>query len=84
MHLETWQALHRAYDGAAVLTFVSTAASVAVRILPPPDELAAELGKPTSTGWYRVVFNTLRRISLNAPFQQRQPTNGSKPEEKKG
>ena len=63
--------LHYAYDMAAVGGFLVAGCSLAVRILPPPDELAADLGRTTSTGWYRALFNQLRRIALNAPYQPR-------------
>ena len=63
--------LHYAYDMAAVGGFLVAGCSLAVRILPPPDELAADLGRTTSTGWYRALFNQLRRIALNAPYQSR-------------
>lgn len=69
MHTETWELIHNIFDGAATLSCISTSASVIVRILPLPDELASELGKTTSEGWYKVLYNILRRISLNAPFK---------------
>jgi hypothetical protein len=42
---------------------ICLAASLLVKVIPPPDEIPAR--------WYLVVYNTLRRCALNSAYQQR-------------
>lgn len=50
-----------AFTGAVCLV-----SSFLVKILPPPDEVKDAEGKVA--GWYLIVFNSLRRASLNSPY----------------
>lgn len=46
-------------------------ASLAIRVLPTPEEIPARA--------YRVLYNTIRRFSLNAAWQVGRNGNGPKP-----
>lgn len=59
-HDPSWELVHKL---AVIQVTASVIATVLLRWIPTPDEITAR--------WYRVLYNTVRRISYNGSYHAR-------------